>query len=398
MQFYPSLPTFADDNCPWLDRLIAWASVCSGKDSREGRLFLLEEAARLFKDLGASLEILENESDAPMLVARLFPKAPKKILLFGHLDTVFGKNHPFQTVSRDTEKLKGPGVCDMKSGVLILYESLKKHLKEGLRQSLNQSSGQESNLGFTIVLNTDEEIGSIISGPLWKNLAPGHFCALGFEPAFSSKEHPRALVTARMGSCNLVVSFKGKSAHAGRNPQEGASAIHAACRWWSELESKTTHIKGLFVNVGKIEGGTASNVVADFAKLEINIRAKTQEVLDQFLKIAQGTSTTYLPPLHVDLEIKSQRPAKPANASSLELAFLTKQLASDLHINLSLVETAGVCDGNNIQALGIPTLDNLGAVGGGLHSDQEWIELSSIDEQIALVSALLERLASLTKL
>lgn len=365
----------------WLSRLISWSNICSGQDALEGRLKLLQEAAQLYQSLGASVEILKKQSSAPLLIARFLPNHPRRIFLFGHLDTVFGKIHPFQSVIQENNILRGPGVCDMKSGVLIMYEALKKI------QDLHLD------IGWSVVLNTDEEIGSPISGPLWKELATGHFCALGFEPAITTSKYPRALAKSRMGSLNMRLTFKGKSAHPGRNPEEGASAIHAACRWWSGLEQALQGIDGLKFNAGKIEGGEGANIVAPYATMDINLRSANEDLVQTFFAYMQSQTEKLSAPLSLQTQILTQRPPKPQTQESLNLALLAVSIAKRLSLDISLASTAGVCDGNNIQALGIPTLDNLGAVGGGLHSDQEWVDLVSIEQQIEWVAALLEHLA-----
>jgi glutamate carboxypeptidase len=389
MQFYPSLPTFSDDpfsaSSSWLERLIRWVNICSGKNALEGRRLLLEEAGVLFQSLGAEIESFETDSQAPALIARLHPQASKKILLFGHLDTVFETNHPFQKAWIEENRLRGPGVCDMKAGVLIMYEALKHYLEK-------QDKTKAPSLGFTVVLNSDEEIGSAISAQLWKRLAKGHFCALGFEPSFSTKQAPRGFITERLGSCNLQVSFKGKSAHVGRNSQEGASALHGACKWWCQVEQSLKETPGLFFNLGKMEGGSGSNVVAEHARLDINARVADENTFHLFFNTLHLSAQGLDPRVSMDIEIKSQRPAKTATPSSLKLAELALETAKSLGLACSLQKTAGVCDGNNIQAEGVPTLDNLGAIGGGLHSDQEWIDLDNVEPQINLVATLFEKL------
>lgn len=371
------MPSFS-----WLEKLIQWARVCTGKDALANRLLLLKKIALLYQELGADTQILEEHSQAPLLHATFKSNSNSRVLLFGHIDTVFETTHPFQSVWIEGTRLRGPGVCDMKSGVMIMYESLKRIRSENL------------DLGWSVIINSDEEIGSAISAPLWEKLTPGHLCALGFEPSITTKSSLRNLAKSRMGSTNFRLHFKGKSAHAGRNPEEGASAIHAACRWWTGLEeSLKEYASGLRINIGKIQGGEAFNIVADSATLDISLRIENEIFLEKCYAAMDQESKKLAPPLSVSIETITHRPPKPATDKSLRLAQLACLIAQKQGIPTELTSTAGVCDGNNIQHTGIATLDNLGAVGGGLHSDLEWVDLPSIEEQIKLVSQLLTHLA-----
>ena len=248
-------------------RTVAWAEINSGSENVAG---LDAMRARLAEDfaavLGVPAELVtlappagrEAEGERHALLFRRRPKAPRRVLLGGHFDTVFGPEHPFQGVRRDGPLLRGPGVVDMKGGLSVMLEALVAFERSPAAQQI----------GWTVCLNPDEEIGSPWSRPLWKKLAAKHERGILFEPAMPGGK----LVRSRKGSGNFQATIRGRAAHAGRNPELGRNAILLAAELALGLDALNGQCDGVFVNVGRIRGGGALNIVPDRAELGVNVR------------------------------------------------------------------------------------------------------------------------------
>jgi len=303
-----------------------------------------EKLAAYFSTLG------EVERSSEILYVRKKRPGKRHVLLGGHFDTVYGERM-FRVV-REGKRLYGDGVADMKGGLLVLGEALKRF----------EASAWAHELGWEVRLNHDEEIGSPRSRKkLVEDLAP-FVCGLWFEPALPDG----ALVSERKGSVNLKLTVKGKKAHIGRNPEEGQNAIHQLLHVLQAVLS----IEG--VHVGKIEGGEALNVIPDQATAYLNIRSSSAQTIEEVLKKLPGC------------EILSARPPKPLDPFTRRLLEWT---------TLPYRPSGGVTDGNLLAAAGLPTLDTLGVVGGHLHSDEEYMELTSLEARTDLTFRLLQSLA-----
>src|SRR6185369_9401410 len=262
---------------PMLDQVQAWAAVNSGSRNLPG----LEQVARLIAEAFSTLPGEINlEKHAPVgavdtagrtssvehgkhLHLKVRPDAPVQLLFTGHMDTVFGADHEFQQMRWLEEGvLNGPGVADMKGGIAVMLAALK-----AVEQ--NQLA---SRIGYEIVINSDEEVGSPASAALLARAAAGKHAALTYEPAALPDG---TLAGARPGSGNFSFVIRGRSAHAGRNPEDGRNAIVAA----SELALRLAMSKtpGLSINPAKIDGGSPNNVVPDLAILRVNFRPRTTD-------------------------------------------------------------------------------------------------------------------------
>ncbi len=311
---------------------------------------------------------------APALNWRQRLAAPHQILLVGHMDTVYPPDGKFQTCRHDADGLiRGPGITDMKGGlVLMLY----------VLQALEQCEWKDK-VGWQVILNTDEELGSPASGPLLTGIAREFDLGLVFEPTLPNGD----LVSARKGSGNFTLVVRGTAAHAGRNPQDGRSAIDAAADWITEVKN---HFKGheeLTITMGEIAGGTACNVVADLAVVRFNVRCHERETQAQFEEqiplINQRIATQHGVTVHMHGEF--QAPPKPLTDDVRELLALLKTCAGELGMDLKWQATGGVCDGNRLAAGGLPTIDTLGVTGGHIHSPQEYVEPDSFARRAKLV-------------
>ncbi|MDR3415484.1 MAG: hydrolase [Nevskia sp.] len=318
----------------------------------------------------------------PALRLRKRPQAPLRVFLCGHLDTVFGTDHPFQAARRDGERLHGPGVADLKGGLLVLWLAL---------AALERSPHRE-HLGWEVLLNPDEEIGSPGSAALLAEAARRNHFGLVYEPAYADG----GLASERKGSGNFDVIVRGRAAHAGRNPEDGRNAIAAAVKLAAELQNLNGRREGLTLNLGYAHGGGPLNIVPDRCVLKFNVRTTSTDDEPWLLHNLQGLLDAASRQEGYALELRGgfTRPPKPASAGMTRLQHLLRDCGATLGLELQFRPTGGCCDGNNLAALGLPNVDNLGVVGGEIHSDREWMRIASLAERARLSALLLLRLAS----
>lgn len=381
---------------PMLEQVETWAEINSGSRNLEG----LGDMAYLLSDAFAVLPgELAFEEPSPVeavdsagrtveighgknLHITVRPEAPVQLLFTGHMDTVFGVDHEFQTTTWLEEGvLGGPGVADMKGGIAVMLAALK---------SVEQSPDAQR-LGYEVVLNSDEEVGSLGSAALLVQAARGKRAALTYEPAALPDG---TLAGARPGSGNFALVVRGRSAHAGRNPEDGRNALLAA----ADLALRLAAAKrpGLNVNPSRIEGGSPSNVVPDLAILRVNLRPATpddersaQAMIDEAIRLIAAEHD-------VTIEVSGGfgRPPKPLTPEAEALFNLVKQAGADLGQTIGWQATGGVCDGNNIAACGVPVVDTMGVRGGKIHSMEEFLIVDSLPERAALSALTILRLAT----
>ena len=380
---------------PMLDQVLAWAAVNSGSRNLKG----LETVAGLLGDAFAGLPgELRLAEAAPVegvdsagnsyaiehgrnLHVTVRPEAPVQLLFTGHMDTVFGEDHAFQQTDWLEEGvLGGPGVADMKGGIAVMLAALKSV----------EASGAAPHLGYEVIINSDEEVGSAGSAPLIAAAAAGKQAALTYEPAALPDG---TLAGARPGSGNFSFVVRGRSAHAGRNPEDGRNAVVAAAELALRLAMSKT--PGLSINPAKIEGGSPNNVVPDFALLRVNLRPRTsddEEIAARLIAKALD-ETTAAHGVHIESHGSFGRPPKPMTAEAEALFHLVKQAGADLGQAIGWKASGGVCDGNNIAACGVPVVDTMGVRGGKIHSMEEYLIVDSLSERAALSALTILRLA-----
>ncbi|WP_299181422.1 hydrolase [uncultured Neptuniibacter sp.] len=309
-------------------------------------------------------------------------EAPIQILLCGHLDTVFPKNSPFQCISRITPTcLNGPGAADMKGGILVILSAL----------SLLEKHPEHHKIGWTLLLNPDEEIGSPGSAPLLQKEAVKHHIGLVYEPTLPDQN----LAGARKGSGNFTCAVHGRAAHAGREPEKGRNAINKAAEILLDL-AQFNHLRpGLTLNTGMIQGGETTNKVPDLAVFKFNIRIAQpedaqwcQQKLNHLIKAANQQDG-----YNVTLHGGFGRLPKQLDPVHLSLYQYLQQCALHLGRKVHWQATGGCCDGNNLSAAGLPNIDTLGVHGNFIHSADEIIELPSLTQQAQLSALLLFKIA-----
>jgi glutamate carboxypeptidase len=380
---------------PMLDEVLAWAAVNSGSRNLGG----LERMADLMTDAFAALpgalrleqgEAVETVDSAgrPTTIAHgrhlhlnVRPMAPVQLLFTGHMDTVFGIDHTFQEARwLEDGVLNGPGVADMKGGIAVMLAALK----------AVEKSQRADRIGYEIVINSDEEVGSLSSAPLLARAAAGKSAALTYEPAALPDG---TLAGSRPGSGNFAFVVHGRSAHAGRNPEDGRNALLAA----ADLALRLGALKreGLSVNPSRIEGGSPSNVVPDLAVLRINLRPRTPEIEAEAKAAIDGVIAALATEHDVRIEVSGGfgRPPKPLTPKAEALFELVRQAGSDLGQTIAWKPSGGVCDGNNIAACGVPVVDTMGVRGGKIHSTEEYLIVESLAERAALSALTILRLA-----
>lgn len=309
--------------------------------------------------------------------------APLQVLLAGHMDTVFAADDPFQVPEfLEGGRLRGPGVADLKGGLVVMLKAL---------EALERSPWAEK-IGWEVLINPDEEIGSPGSATLFAEAAGR--CALGlvYEPSLPDG----TLVASRKGSGNFTVVVRGRAAHAGREFDKGRNAVALLAEITAALHGLNGRMPGVTLNVARIRGGEALNVVPDAATLGFNVRMKAAEeqnwIKERIKEITQlfRDRDGFVVELHGGFT----RPPKPVNESMAALQEMLASCGQMLGIPIGWQDTGGCCDGNNLAAAGLPNIDTLGVRGGNIHSDKEYVLLDSLVERAQLSALLLMRLAS----
>jgi glutamate carboxypeptidase len=253
-----------------------------------------------------------------------------------------------------------------------------------------ETSSVRERIGYEVVINSDEEVGSPGSAALIAEAARGKAAALTYEP---SALPDGTLAGARPGSGNFSLHVRGRSAHAGRNPEDGRNALVAA----ADLALRLSQARrpGLSVNPARIEGGGPNNVVPEHAVLRINMRpatladqAEAQHALEEAIAAVSAAHD-----VGINMHGGFARPPKPLDAGAEKLFALVRDCGADLGQPIAWRDTGGVCDGNNIAACGVPVVDTMGVRGGAIHSSDEYLIVESLVERAQLSALVLARLA-----
>ncbi|MCE9591007.1 MAG: hydrolase [Planctomycetes bacterium] len=305
------------------------------------------------------------------------------VLLCIHMDTVYPTSSTFQRVERVTsDRLRGPGVTDAKGGIAVMLAAL---------ETLERSPFA-GNLGWEVLITPDEEIGSPSSLPLLREAASRNDLGLLFEPAL---DEAGTLAGDRRGSGNFSLVVRGRSVHAGRNISDGRNAVIAAATAARMLDALGRELKGITVNVARIEGGSAVNVVPDLAIVRFNTRVDDAESMQHVRRCIDdivadiSARDGYTAALHGGFN----SPPKTL-ASAMPLPDYLADCGRQLGIDIRFLPTGGVCDGNKLAAAGLPNIDTLGVRGGAIHSNDEFLLTDSLVERARLSALLLVRLAA----
>ena len=384
------------DQAAMLARVEQWCAINSGTGNLPGLARQAEALAAAFAALPGDVSLVDpapvtaidaggrriEQAHGQHLLLRVRPDAPRRVLLTGHMDTVYPADHPFQSARwLDGATLNAPGSADMKGGLAVMLEAL---------LALEMTAAAAA-FGYDVLINADEETGSLSSAALIAQLAAGKAAALTYEPATAPDG---TLAHARGGTGNFSLVVRGRSAHAGRNPQDGRNALVAAAELALRLARAAA--PGLTVNPARIDGGGPNNVVPALAVLRINFRpadaaaiAHAQAQLDA---AAAAIETEH--DVAVEVHGSFNRPPKPLDPAAERLFRLVRSAGADLGVPIAWKATGGVCDGNNIAAAGVPVVDTMGVRGGAIHSPEEFMIIPSLQERAALSVVTMMRIAN----
>ncbi len=372
LALHVGIPT-GRNNSPGLDRT---------RSILTGRLEKLGAVTRFFSGDVRPDWVGDSSGPIPPVAVcdRTAGRTGARVLISGHLDTVHDPAGPFQklTFSADGRTAVGPGCVDMKGGLVIALAALEALEECGI------------SCAWSFLMNSDEETGSYHSDTALRATGAIHDCGIALEPALPDG----SLVTERPGSGQFYIEATGKAAHVGRDFTAGVSAITAISHACITAAGIADPARGLICNIGRIIGGEAANVVPDLAKAWGNVRYFTPELEAEAADRIDGLATNGVHLPRIRVERSFNRPAKPLTPRTQALAEFAKAAATDLNQPMKFASTGGVCDGNNLQAAGCPTIDTLGVRGGGLHTPQEWIEIASLVERCQLLAVLVSRLSN----
>ncbi len=366
----------------YLDELERLVNIDCGSYTPAGVNRVADVVADGLRELGADVERIPHRAEAgrpqlgDLVIGRLDGEGPR-LLLIGHMDTVFdpgtAAERPFRL---EGGRATGPGVTDMKAGLLAGLHAIAALHALGERVSV------------TFVANPDEEIGSPFSTPHIRELAPSHDVSLVLECARANGD----IVSARKGIGDYHLVFSGRAAHAGVEPEKGRSAIVEAAHQVLALDALNGRWPTVTVNSGVIHGGTRPNVVPERCELKIDLRAATGDAFDAAAaEVERLAATPTVDGVRVELKRIAGHPPMEKGAASARLVDLAVGIAAGLGFALRDAATGGASDANTTAALGVPTLDGLGPVGGDDHSVDEWLDVTSVVPRTTLLAALISR-------
>lgn len=298
--------------------------------------------------------------------------AETKILLCGHYDTVYPKDHDFQKVTIEGNKMMGPGVLDMKGGLMTMLYALLAY----------ENSDIKSKIGWEVLIVSDEEVGSIASSSYLGTSARNNDIGLLYEPALPDG----SIVKSRKGVGSYTMVFRGVSAHAGRCFNDGLNAFYGVSDFINWSKNMMEINKDLIINLGKVEGGGPNNVVPDLAIARFNARVSTKKQRTEFehqLEIFNRRMRKKYP--GTELHGKFTSPPKPYSAKAKQIVSGLQKCAKQLNMpKIKLVATGGASDGNKLNGYGLPNIDSLGPIGDGMHSRDEYVLIDSIKQRTKL--------------
>lgn len=356
-----------------LEQMVSMESPSVDKSLTDKFVTFLAKKFHAFED---ELELLPAEKFGSHLRVRFSGKSADRVLLLGHTDTVW----PAGEIDKRPFKIEGgralgPGVFDMKAGILLMWMALDalKKVRGGLSKPV------------TVLLTSDEEVGSTSSRTLVESEASSCQAVFVLEPSLPGG----ALKTSRKGVGRFTVKAAGRAAHAGIDPEKGVNAIEEISRQILKIQKMTDFNRGTSVTVGVVRGGTRSNVVPAEAAAEIDVRITSIEEADRVTKMIKALSPE-LTGARLEIRGSINRPPMERTADTARLFELAHKAGAEIGLDLEEGSTGGASDGNFTAALGIPTLDGLGAVGGGAHAIDEWVDVESLPARAALLAGLIE--------
>jgi len=365
----------------WQTLLERIVNINSGTQNVEGLDAVREVLIPKFEKLGLIADIHDLDN-GHKLVAMAVPGGEPELLLMGHIDTVFKRDSPFQSFEVKGDRIYGPGIIDMKAGIVLILELLRTF------------EGTDQLKKVLVILNDDEEIGSPYSHALVKNLVVGVKAGLVFEPGLPGG----AVVTSHSGVRWLTLSVQGKASHAGLEPEKGINACVELSHKAVETSQLTDYSKKLTVNVGVIDGGTKPNVVCENAEAKIDMRFVEREDEKQTLrKIQDITDKPYVYNEYLGaaptakLETIVAIPSMPGSHTK-RLFDLLEIAGESINQKVMGSHVGFTSDANHLADTGMDLLVGLGPYGEGMHTDSEFLTISTFGERLELTEALIKEL------
>ncbi|WP_440411374.1 M20 family metallopeptidase [Neorhizobium petrolearium] len=366
------------DDKALIEELKRWVEIETPTSNAEAVNRLVDRVETLGREAGLDTERLPGTLGFGDILAVRSPRPAgsneKTVLILAHLDTVHavGVINNQLPLRQDGDKLYGPGIYDMKSGALMALEAMKLAVRKG------------SKMPIDLIFVPDEEMGSLSSRAFMETAAKNAGYTLVVEPARDGGK----VVVARKGVAMYDITVQGRAAHAGARPQDGRSAIRSAARLVLELEALNDTGRGVTVTVGTIQGGTGRNTVPAECRLQVDVRVPSDQVAEEITGRIEAMKPVD-PDITFEIAGKMNRPPFAQSEEGKRLFEAAAKIASDLGIALEGMATGGGSDGNFTAALGVPTLDGLGADGAGPHTFNEHIFLSSVAPRTALLANLM---------
>lgn len=358
----------------YLDELRSVVNVDCGTQTHDGVAHVAEIFARLYREAGWHADPVDlGDKVGPGVFVTNHPGAERyDVLLVGHLDTVFPPGTAAaRPMSTADGRAYGPGVSDMKSGLLNILWALRR-----------LSDEDKQRLRIAVAMNPDEETGSVHSHEWIGELAKRSNCVLVCEAARADG----SLVKARKGMARYRLCFQGVAAHAGNDPEKGRSAITALAHAVIAVNALADMSKGTTLNVGIISGGDAANIVPDRAEAVVDLRFWEN---DEYHRVNQALNARcqqpFLEGVSCGLAQEAHTPAMAPSADTEALMARVEQAGREEGVNITWQAVGGGSDANHTAALGVPSLDGLGPVGANFHSPAEYLELDSIEPRIRLL-------------
>lgn len=370
-----------------------WANINSGSGHAAGLARMADTLRADFSRAFPAATIEEINTDAPgfnppgsrALRFRLRPAAPTQVFLCGHYDTVYEADDAFQVCRwLDATTLNGPGVADMKGGLVTILAALQAF----------EATPHAASVGWEVLLTPDEETGSHGTAHLFRAAARDHQFGFVFEPGRPNGN----IIHSRKGTGGLVATCHGRAAHAAKVPNDGRSAILALAEFLLDAAKIPSEMPDVMVNVGNIRGGTAAtNVVPHFAESEIDIRitkiADSEPLLARFQALADRINTR--DGIKLTLKGGFNRPPKECLPAEEAVFPEWQRAARDVGVpEFTWVHGGGGSDGNFLTAGGLPNLDGIGPIGDNLHSDREFCRVETIAPRAQIVALFLHRVAA----
>ena len=373
----------AQDRYPeFLETLETMVNVDCGSYTPDGVNRIADLCEQRFRDHGWEVERRPDDAEGrlgDLVIGALRGSGGANVLLVGHMDTVFDEGtvaeRPF---SVDGDIARGPGVSDMKAGLLAGF----------FATHVLQDVGFDAFGTIRYVCNPDEEIGSPFSGPVIRELAPAHDAALVLEGARANGD----IVSSRKGITDFTIVIEGRAAHAGVEPEKGRNAILQAAHTIQDLQALNGRWPGVTCNVGVVHGGTRSNVVAERCELQLDLRSPELATLEEAeAEVARICADIVVPDVTITLDQHGWHRPMEKGEGGARLVDIAVGAASELGFSLRDAATGGASDANTTSSAGTPTIDGLGPVGGDDHGPAEWVDLSTIVPRTALLAAIISR-------